>query len=173
MLKPLERLEYRLYSKTLHQLVGTTYRLTPVATQNYSLFPTAKVNDFNTLWINPGRIQTLYPQEHQVVVALENLFSILVDRTCKTIQKNMEKAFWAHAILKREHDHEGTKATTNLLEFLDVTSSNETRYILKRHQYQHIPSYQNEFFKLYTHFQTEQIRKEAQRALQEQFNFEK
>lgn len=152
LLESTEHLEYPIYKETLHHLLQCSIRLTPVANRHYSLFPTGSVNSNSTMWINPGRIVSLFSKRNQTVICLENLFTLSVNRHIKSIKKHMSKAFWAHAILKRENDIEGTKATTSLLEYLNITSSSETRTLLKNLEYQHIPDYKNEFFKNYLKF---------------------
>lgn len=172
LLEAVEHLDYQIYKKTLNYLFNAELRMTPIATRNFSLFPTGGITLETTMWINPGRIETIFTQKKQSIVCLENLFTILIDRHERAIKKRMCQAFWAHAILKREHDNQGTKSTTSLLEFLNITSSTETRDLLKNREFQHIPSYKNDFFKYYPMFNNKKIKADAIKAYCNKYDFE-
>ena len=160
-----EHLDFPVYKKTLNHLLDCNSRLTPIATRHYSLFPSAGISLPQTMWINPGRIEHILPRAKSSILCFENLFTLHVDCPIDAIHRRMLKSFWAHAILKREHDIFGTPTCTSLLEFLNVTSSKETRTVLKSLQYQHIPKYKNEFFKHYPKYNRMSIKKSVKRSV--------
>lgn len=172
LLETLEYLNFTIYKRTLEKLLRTKQRLTPVGTKNFSLFPTGGVLRTDTCWINPGRIDALHTRQIDTIICLDNLFTIRLSRNKKSIRKNMEKAFLTHALMKREHDYNTPKLNISLLEYLDVTSSYETREVLKKYQFQHIPNYQHAFLKLYAEVQQEQIAKDTRRQLTKEWNME-
>ncbi|EOT29815.1 hypothetical protein [Enterococcus saccharolyticus] len=172
LLQHLEHVDYPIYRQVLGHMMNKKERLTPVASQNYSLFPTAKVDDSDTMWLNPGRIHSLITQNRQTIVCFENLFALATPKKIDSLKKGMKKAFFAHAIIKREHDCRGTRSTTSLLEFLNVTSSVETREILKNIEFQHIPGYQHDFFRNYPKFQDAHSQNKAKRELHRRYSIE-
>ena len=167
-----EHLDFTIYKKTLNHLLDANKRHTPIATRHYSLFPTGGIHVPQTIWINPGRITFIHPQVQNSVLQFENLFTLQVPCPIDVIHRRMHNAFLAHAILKREHDLNATQSTTSLLEFLDITSSTETRTVLKNLQYQHIPKYKNEFFEVYPKFNQLQIKQAVKRRLYAELNIE-
>ncbi|HPR80383.1 MAG TPA: hypothetical protein PK268_00470 [Enterococcus sp.] len=172
LLQTLEHMEYPIYRKALGYMTNKKERLTPVANENYSLFPTAKVDDSETIWLNPGRIHSLITQKQQTIVCFENLFALATYKNSASLKNGMKKAFFAHAIIKREHDCRGTRSTTSLLEFLNITSSVETRDILKSLEFQHIPGYQHDFFRIYSKFQDADSQKKAKKELHRRYSIE-
>ncbi|KAF1305346.1 hypothetical protein IV487_10860 [Enterococcus saccharolyticus] len=172
LLETLEYLNFTIYKRTLERLLHAKQRLTPVGTKNFSLFPTGGALRADTCWINPGRIYALHTRHMDTIICLDNLFTVRNSRNKKSIRKNMEKAFLTHALMKREHDYNTPKLNISLLEYLGVTSSYETREVLKKFQFQHIPNYQHAFLKLYREVQQEQIIKETRRQLTKEWNIE-
>jgi ComK protein. len=167
-----EHLDFTVYKQTLNHLLDANKRHTPIATRHYSLFPTGGLHVPQTIWINPGRIEHIHPQEQSSVLCFENLFTLDVPCPLNIIHRRMHHAFLAHAIIKREHNIDATQITTSLLEFLNITSSPETRAVLKNLQYQHIPKYKNEFFEVYPKFNQLQIKKDVKRRLYAELNME-
>lgn len=172
LLKIFENFEYDQYTHTFNELLCSKKRMIPIAIKDYSLFPTGGVTNNDTFWINPGRIEELHNLHSKTNIILENLFCLEVDRKKSAIQRCMEKAFIAHAIIKREHDFGNTRPHISVLEFLNVSSSIETRFILKNLQFQHIPGYPNEFRTLYDNYQKNIYQEAGRKHLNKLLNIE-
>lgn len=142
-------LDFNVYTRTVRSIFSKSTSIVPIATQNFSLVPLGSMNDKKTIWLNPAHVSKIEETKHQTILTLDNTFSIKSDRQARGIKGRMEKSFIIHGILKREADAGLIRPTTNLLEYLDLPSTDITRIILRGIEYQHLPGLQGDFFTQY------------------------
>lgn len=142
-------LNFEVYTKTLQYLFNSNTSIIPIATENFSLIPLGPVRSNETIWVNPGQLTSLKIDNLKTLLRLENQFTLTSDRLPRSISKRMKKGFLAHAILKREVDSRPIRLLMNLLEYLELPSTEATRDVLRNIQFQNIPHLQGDFFRCY------------------------
>lgn len=143
------KLDPETYIQTIQSFFKKKIKIIPIATMQSSLLPIGSNNNKHTIWINAGRVMKIKENRLSSVVTFENGFQLAVDRVELRIQELMKRGFLSHAVLKRDFDTTPVYPTTHLFDFLDVSSTDITRKVLKDLLYRDIPDQHGDFLARY------------------------
>ena len=158
------QLKYAPYIEAIQSFFDTKIRTVPVATTRYSLIPIGGKNDIQTIWINSGRISEIITNPFNSTVIFDNQFKLAVERVEIRIYELMKRGFISHGIIKRDFSNLTTHPTTFLFNFLNISSTEVTRKILKGITYNDLPGkyldFRNCYNKSYDDYQRKLFLKE-------------
>lgn len=158
------QLKYEPYIKAIQSFFDTKIRTVPVATTRYSLMPIGGKNDKQTIWINSGRVSKIITNPFNSTVIFDNHFKLAVERVELRIYELMRRGFISHGVIKRDFTNLATHPTTFLFNYLDISSTEVTRKILKGISYNDLPGkyldFRNSYNKSYNDYQRKIFLKE-------------
>ena len=132
-------LDSETYIQTIQSFFKKKIKIVPIATTNFSLLPIGSNTNKHTIWINAGRVTKTKEKRFHSIITFDNGFQLSVDRVELRIQELMKRGFLSHGVIRRDFTFNAVHPTTHLFDFLNVSSTEVTRKILKELLYRDIP----------------------------------
>lgn len=142
-------LDSETYIQTIQSFFKKKIKIVPIATTHSSLLPIGSNTNKHTIWINAGRVAKIKEKRFQSIVTFDNGFQLSVDRVELRIQELMKRGFLSHGVVKRDFTFNAIHPTTHLFDFLNVSSTDITRKVLKDLLYRDIPDEHGDFLARY------------------------